>query len=71
MVSTPNNNKYTEAYDDLDAVDKYMKILSLPTDLMCRKNEFKKIDENMIICTLTSTDLRKRNLDIKLFIKNS
>ena len=25
---------------------RYMKTLSLPIDIMCRRNEFKKIDEN-------------------------
>ena len=30
----------------LDEFDRYLKALSLPVDLNCRKNEFKKIDEN-------------------------
>lgn len=35
---------------------RYMKTLSLPIDLMCRKNEFKKIDENYNDDTIKSVE---------------
>lgn len=44
-----NNMRLTSQQTMQEAVNefqRYMKTLSLPVDLMCRRNEFKKIDEN-------------------------
>lgn len=50
MQSTLEKNMQLTGQQTMDEAvnefQRYMKTLSLPIDIMCRRNEFKKIDEN-------------------------